>query len=117
MSIFLPEGFRTTVTVTRATVGSYVDHKWVAGSTSTFDIEASVQPVTGEDLLNLPEAQRVREPVEVICSEILQSMDEENKIPADKITANGSTYEIQKNSSFEMGQLDHGEYIALRVNP
>lgn len=49
-------------TVTRTGAGTYdSDGRLVAGSTSTFSIDAVVQPLRGRELRNLPEAQHGEE--------------------------------------------------------
>lgn len=50
-----------TYTVTRTAAGSSTLGRYTAGATSTFDIVASVQPVTGRDLLAMPEGLRADE--------------------------------------------------------
>ena len=47
------------LSVTR-TDGSYVDGVWTPGVASTFAIEGSIQPMSGRELLLLPEGQRSR---------------------------------------------------------
>jgi len=48
-----------TVTVTRCLTGSYVDGDYTS-TTTTFDIVASIQPISGIDLQRLPEAERTQ---------------------------------------------------------
>jgi hypothetical protein len=47
-----------TYAVTRAATGSYSGGRYSAGSTTTFNIDAVIQPATGRVLDSLPEAQR-----------------------------------------------------------
>lgn len=55
-----------TYTVTRSAAGAYgTDGRFVAGSTSTFSITASVQPLDGRDLLRLPEGLRTSEVLKI----------------------------------------------------
>jgi hypothetical protein len=44
-------------TITRTAAGSYTNGRYTAGAESTFTIIASIQPVTGRDLADLPEGQ------------------------------------------------------------
>jgi hypothetical protein len=44
-------------TVTRTAAGSYTNGRYTEGAESTFTIIASIQPVTGRDLADLPEGQ------------------------------------------------------------
>lgn len=55
-----------TYTVTRSAPGVIgSDGRLVPGSQSTFSILASVQPMTGRDLLRLPEGQRTKENLKI----------------------------------------------------
>lgn len=50
-----------TYSVTRTAAGAYTVGRYAAGGTSTFSIEASVQPVTGRDLKKVPEGHHADE--------------------------------------------------------
>lgn len=55
------EDFSNTYTVTRRAAGTWVKGKHLPGSPSTFEIRASVQPMSGEELLRLPEGMQTSE--------------------------------------------------------
>lgn len=54
--------FKTgTYTITRRTSDTYTNGLRTPGTSSTFTLDASVQPVTGSDLKILPEARRTED--------------------------------------------------------
>ena len=85
-----------TCTVTRFNAGSYVGHTYIPGSTSTFSVLMSVQPLNGRELLNLPEAQRTRQWVKAYCATELRTANQALGIKADRVLANGVLYEVQR---------------------
>lgn len=89
-----------TYTVTRGTAGSYGtsganEGVYVPGSTSTFSIRAAVQPVSGRDLLRLPEGLRTSELIAIWTATALQTASPQGA-PADRIAYNGTNYEVQQ---------------------
>jgi hypothetical protein len=115
-SIPTPDAMFTSVTVTRAAAGSYVDGRWVAGSTSTLTVTASAQPhrARPDELLHLPEADRTRESLRLYTETELQTADEETQTPADLVTWDGEQWEVVRVESWPLG-LAHYKAIALRV--
>ena len=76
-----------TLTVTRYTAGSYddVDGVFVDGSTSTFTIDAEVQPGNGADLERLAEGQRLDWVKAILCGEELIASDKNTGIRGDRM--------------------------------
>jgi hypothetical protein len=81
-----------TFTVTRYAAGTYTEGGYVAGTTSTFSIKASVQPVKGQELMRLPEGERLRDYLAVYTDTQLRSL-QDDKAP-DRISIEGYTYEV-----------------------
>lgn len=75
-----------TYTITRTAADTYTDGLRTAGATSTFTIDASIQPVTGRKLLALPEARRTQD-IRVLWTATALAV-------ADKITIAGELYEV-----------------------
>jgi hypothetical protein len=81
-----------TYKVTRTGGGSFTNGVYALGTTSTFDITASIQPVTGRDLQVLPEGQHANETKVVYTTTELKTRDPSNA--GDKITINGEAWEV-----------------------
>lgn len=64
---------------------------------STFDIKASIQPASGNDLQRLPEGMRTSDVVVIFTSTLLRVLgqDAADQLPPDTIVYNGSTYQIE----------------------
>lgn len=89
----LVEAFATgTYTRTRTTAGTYSAGRYSAGSTATASIRASVQPLTGRDLMVLPEGRRGDATVAVYTTTELRVTSPAGA--ADKLTIDGETWEI-----------------------
>lgn len=116
MSISLPGGMKETVTRRRYAEGDFVDQYWVSGATTDVSIEASVQPLSGQQVESLSEGQRLRAPKFIMTDSELKLVDEVAKTPADHIVADGIEYVLETLEHFKMGLADHFEGIMLRVN-
>jgi hypothetical protein len=82
-----------TYTVTRTVTGGYDVHgKNVAGSTSTLSVDASLQPLTGRDLMALPEGQRSQETQWFYAA--VQMHGREPGFEPDKVTIDGEPWVI-----------------------
>lgn len=113
--------FGKSVTVTRYAAGSYVNGTYVAGATSTFSVDVSVQPIQGRELLNLPEAQRTRRWMKGYCGTELLTADQSDSEKADVVTVDGIDFEVQESQIWEGGggntDLDHWKIKIAEVNP
>lgn len=109
-------GFRKPQTINRVSAGSYVDGVWVTGVESTFTIQASVQPLKDDALVNLPEGRRASDTVKLYTSSDLISLDDKgaNQQP-DKLVWRGEDYEIVAKSVRAMDIINHVRYYATRV--
>lgn len=87
----------TPMTVER-TVGAYVDGIWVrdAGSTETFTILASMQPINGRERLDLPEAYRTRQTSKLYTQPgtVLRGTQPTLDEPEDVVIYKGRRYEV-----------------------
>ena len=83
-----------TYTVTRSNPGTYgTDGRLSLGSTSTFTITASVQPLNGRDLLRLPDGERTTERLKVYTPTQLFTQGA-GQAP-DVITVAGINYQVE----------------------
>ena len=103
--------------LTRSAPGSYVNGKWVEGTTSVVTIKANVQPVIkSTDLSMLPEGDRAKAALEIYSPDEIRMLKEgTNGYIADRFTWNGEEYEVMKAVRWQMGHLDHVHAIAKRV--
>lgn len=106
--------FRSPFTITRKSAGSYVNGKWVEGSTSTFTIQASVQPLRGEEIQLLPEGRRNSQAVRIYTDTQLYVKTDEQTNP-DKLTAFGESYEVLSVEPWQSNVINHYKCIAVKV--
>lgn len=107
--------FRKPFSVKRTTPGAYVDGVFVEGTESTITIQASVQPLSDQDLQNLPEGRRESDMVKVYTNSNLNSVGSlgSGQQP-DKIIWLGDEYEISSKSVRQMGVINHYRYFATK---
>lgn len=108
-----------TYEVERATQGGQWgdDGRFQRGSSSFFDIDASIQPATGNMIKQLPEHRRNSESIVIFSEERLFTSDEKSQKAADVITYDGKKFEVfivKKWSDFT--DINHYESIAVMVD-
>ena len=109
-------GFRKPQTIKRQSAGSYVNGAWVPGGVeTTFTIQASVQPATGEDQLTLPEGRRLADYVKAYTSTELQVLGEVVGLQPDRLVWRGHDYECIQVDVRQMSVIDHYKYIFSKV--
>jgi len=96
-----------TITITRKAPGSYVDGFFVAGSSSDISILASVQPLTGNEFLQLGEGDRYKEAWKVFSTSEIRAND--------VITRSGKTYEVRRVSDYSSHGLPHYEAVMVLI--
>lgn len=80
---------------------------------------AVIQPLTGMQVLMLPEGFRNRSGVTVYCDTELQVTDEDYNLFGDRFTWNGYLYQVtfrQDWSSAELPNL-HYKFVAFKIKP
>jgi hypothetical protein len=83
----------STYTVTRFAQSSWTDGEHVRGAPSTFDIVASIQPLTGRELQDLPEGQRNVGNLNCYTETLL--LTGEDQAAPDRLDYKGTDYEVQ----------------------
>lgn len=109
-------GFRKPQVITRQTPGAYVNGVYIAGVNSTLNILASVQPVSGEDQVVLPEGKRLSDFVKVYTDTELLIVNELTNQQPDKLTWRGHIYECIELGAHRMDVISHWKYIFSRLN-
>lgn len=91
--------------------GSYIDGHYVAGPDTNTTIKANVQPMGGSELLQLPESDRLREPLRFYSTIELQENDLVERV------LDGREYEIQRLGNWAVFRgLKHYKAIGLLVD-
>jgi hypothetical protein len=85
----------TALAVKRAVAGAYVNGRYVASAPAGLTVLASVQPLTGDDLLVLPEGERTTGAIEIFSVvELLPTQEALNKL-GDLVTYLGKDYRVR----------------------
>lgn len=96
------DGEAVNVTLTQPGAGAYVGGKWVPGAAATSTIRAAIQPVKGNQLMDMPEGIRT-EAGWIAWSRSPMKVD-------DQITASGVLYRVL----FDWPRMEGGFYrVAL----
>lgn len=107
--------FRKPFTVKRTVAGSYVNGVYVEGAESTITIQASVQPVSGQDLVAIPEGRRASDMVKVYTSDDLFGQgDAGSGQSPDRLTYRGKDYEIYSKEVRQMDIIPHYKMYAIK---
>lgn len=105
------------LTVTRRTGGSRgIDGRWDAGSETTFEIHATVNPIPGDVLRTLPEGEAVGKQLRVLTEAELNTADDYSGEEGDRIEIRGELYEVRDVQIYEK-VLPHFEYRVRRIRP
>lgn len=116
------EYFRSPITLRRPDAGSWVDGRWTsAGTVTDTTITASIQPLTGEEMQELPAGRRLSEAYKMYTSTQVRTVqDAGSNQNADRVVFNGKEYEIhevnpwQNNTNFSI--VNHYKYMILRID-
>lgn len=107
--------FRKPLTVKRTVAGAYVNGVYVEGSESTITIQASVQPMSGEDIVAVPEGRRSSDMVKLYAATNLNAQgDAGSGQSPDRIVWLGKDYEIYSKEVRQMGVIDHYKFYAIK---
>lgn len=107
--------FRSPFTLKRkSTPDTYVNGKLVAGAVTTSTIQASVQPLRGQEMLLLPEARRTSQAVWVYTDTQLRVANTVTGYNADIVTAFGSDFEIFSCEPWQSNVINHYKAIGIK---
>lgn len=105
-----------TYPVTRTSAGAYVEGRYTPGSTTTFNVVASIQPLSGRDLQTLPEGQHASETRAVYTKTELQTRTPSSE--PDRLTINGESWEVWQSFRWEaFGGAYYKAFISRAVTP
>lgn len=106
--------FRKPLQVSRGGQGQYVDGIWQGGATSSFTIEASVQPATPDDIQLLPEGKRDRLAYTLYSDTALRIANDNTQQPGDVVTIDGETFEAMARRPWQNNIIDHHVAIVVK---
>lgn len=92
-----------TYTVRRQASGAHVDGIWTPGAETSFELEGSLQPMRGHELLVLPEGQRGQARWKIYTTTLLQTIDEDTSTPADRLEVDGKDLVVVKVQAYQHG--------------
>ena len=117
-AVDLIASFAEPVTVRQYESGQYVEGKWVEGAFIEFEERMSVQPLTGKDLLNLPEAQRTKRTMTGYAAFQLRTLNEALGRSADLVFYDSVWFQVQRVELWKdgAGDLDHWRVILAEAN-
>lgn len=105
---------RRVYTITTKEPGGYVNGRWQDGAESTFEVKGNEQPSSPLHLQMLPESFRTKDVRLFMTTADLKTLEEGDGQEADKLDIDGTLYALHKKSSYQMGPVQHYEYIAVR---
>ena len=104
-----------TYTVTHYTDGAYTAGLPNQGTASTFEIRASIQPMSGDELQRASEGLRATHGIKLYASRavVLRTVEAQGA-QADRITYDGRVYQIQRVQPYTPGSpIPHVRYEAF----
>lgn len=105
--------FRRDFTFKRLSGGAYVNGKWIKGTPTDIIIKASLQPLTGEELKQLPEGRRTDQTYKMYSSIKLRTVKTDNP---DYTTIDGNKFEVIEIEPSQNGIINHYKIVIGKVN-
>lgn len=107
--------FRSAFTLKRKSApDTYVNGKLVAAGTTSTTIQASVQPLNGQEMLLLPEARRTSQAVNIYTTTQLRVANTVTGYNADLVTAFGSDFEIISCEPWQSNVINHYKAVGIK---
>jgi hypothetical protein len=110
--------FRQTLTVKRKASGSYNAAGFfeVTGADSTFEIQASIQPISGSDMKLLPENRREEEITKLYTDTKLNGIIKGSGLNPDFVVIDGVDHEVIRTFNWRNNVINHYKvFVAKRV--
>lgn len=107
--------FRKPFSVKRTVAGGYTNGVYVEGAESTITIQASVQPVSGQDLVAIPEGRRASDMVKIYTdSDLFGQGDAGTGQSPDRLVYRGKEYEIYTKDVNQSDVIPHYKMFAVK---
>ncbi|MCP4967435.1 MAG: hypothetical protein GY926_19655 [bacterium] len=98
--------FAKDYTVRTRAAASFVNGELVPGAETSRTTKLLIYPMTGRELMRLPENERQQSKVTIFSAETFHSGDRSDQVPAEIIEYGGDDYEIDKREAW----TDQGKY-------
>lgn len=100
-------------TLKRKNAGSYVAGKWVDGTLIPSLVAfASIQPMTGKEMVRIPEGDRNRERKVAYSADLLKVAEPTSGTKADIVTVDGQDFEVESVEPW----TDYWKAVIVKVN-
>lgn len=99
-------------------IGEWVKGRYVVQDIpQDITIQANVQPLRFQEILQLPESDRTKEWLKIYTADTLITAEESDidGHEADRIEWEGNIYKVMSQRHFRMGVLDHDHALAVRI--
>jgi len=106
--------FRRAITGSRKANGAFVEGMLVEGAETPFTFYGSIQPLSGKDMLSLPEGRRDRETYLIYTSTELMSVDVDGAQNPDIVIINGNDFEVIQVEAWQNGIYNHYKAVASK---
>ena len=103
--------FRKQFTIKRKQGGGYIDGQWIAGGEIDVIIKASLQPMSPEDMAELPEGRRFDETFKLFTKTRLYTITDENP---DYLLIEGISYEVISVAKYQSNVINHYKVFIQR---
>jgi hypothetical protein len=111
----LIKSFSEAITITRYGIGSYSNGNYSAGTPTSVSALASIQPLNGREILNLPSLQHAKEVYKLYTStELFTAIEGSSPHKADLVSFQGKVFEVQKVEKWEY-DLSFFKALIVRV--
>lgn len=115
----------TSYTFRRFSPGYYEKGNWVPGveivphdangNSVYFSMIASIQRLSAQETVALPDGQRTREWIRIYTETRLERTIEEEKTKGDVVQYGGAEYEVVKVEDWTMSPISHYKILAVRI--
>lgn len=105
-----------TVSGKRKSAPSNSEGTFVPGVETDISFKASVQPITGKELMSLPEGRREKENYNLFTDFSLRTVDEDGNTNPDTVTLFGKDFEIIRVDVWQNKVIPHYRAIASSIN-
>jgi hypothetical protein len=106
--------FRKPVTITRYAAGSYVNGTYVSGTSSTLNIQASIQPMKSEEMVTETQGRRLSDFIKIYTDTNINTAKESIGQQPDELTWRGSVYECMSVDVHQMDVIPHYKCVFVK---
>jgi len=108
--------FRKPVDITRVGVGTLVKGQYTPGAETPMTIQASVQPLTGNEQETLPEGFRESGSFKLFTDFKLRALNQKTKEPGDRVTLDDKEYLVIIVAPWQNNVINHYKAIVSEAN-